>query len=112
MQARVVHRNDCLGHSDFDDSALSIINVRTVQALSKLVTVAELLSECRRRANRDGVSLVILDEMQYIQKGLGAAKVTDILLNMAGIGPPMIYVCNYSLGHKLFERNNEDQHAC
>lgn len=76
--------------------------------LSRL-TVAELLSECRRRANRDGVSLVILDEMQYIQKGLGAAKVTDILLNMAGIGPPMVYVCNYSLGHKLFERNNEDQ---
>ena len=28
---------------------------------------------------------------------------------MAGIGPPMVYVCNYSLGHKLFERNNEDQ---
>lgn len=39
VQARVVHRNDCLGHWDFDDSALSIINVRTVQALSKLVGV-------------------------------------------------------------------------
>lgn len=37
VQARVVHQNDCLGHWDFDDSALSIINVRTVQALSKLV---------------------------------------------------------------------------
>lgn len=38
-QSRVVHRNDCLGHWDFDDSALSIINVRTVQALSTLMGV-------------------------------------------------------------------------
>ncbi|WP_457468501.1 MOSC domain-containing protein [Pseudomonas sp. TE21394] len=38
-QARVVDRNDCLGHWDFDDSALSIINVRTVQALSTLMGV-------------------------------------------------------------------------
>lgn len=80
-----------------------------VQVPFSRVSAAELLIECRRRANRDGISLVILDEMQYINKGLGTAKVTDILLNMAGIGPPMIYVCNYSLGHKLFERNSEDQ---
>lgn len=39
VQARVVHRNDCLGHWDFDDSALSIINVRTVQALATLMGV-------------------------------------------------------------------------
>lgn len=38
-QSRVVHRNDCLGHWDFDDSALSIINVRTVQTLSTLMGV-------------------------------------------------------------------------
>ncbi|WP_349976434.1 MOSC domain-containing protein [Pseudomonas sp. WHRI 8519] len=39
VQARVVHRNDCLGHWDFDDSALSIINVRTVEVLSTLMGV-------------------------------------------------------------------------
>ncbi len=39
-QARVVHREDRLGHWDFDDSALSIINVRTVEALSTLMGVA------------------------------------------------------------------------
>ncbi|MFJ4156868.1 MOSC domain-containing protein [Pseudomonas sp. NPDC089752] len=33
-QARVIHREDRLGHWDFDDSMLSIINVATVAALS------------------------------------------------------------------------------
>ncbi|MFQ6575297.1 AAA family ATPase [Pseudomonas sp. UM16] len=71
--------------------------------------VAKLLVECRRRANRDGVSLVVLEETQHINTGLGASKVTDILLTMAAIGPPMIYVSNYSLVRKLLRRNSEDK---
>ncbi|AVX92151.1 transposase [Pseudomonas koreensis] len=70
---------------------------------------AKLLLECRRRANRDGVSMVVLDETQHINTGMGASKVTDILLTMTAIGPPMIYVSNYSLLHKLFGRNSEDK---
>ncbi|PHN22819.1 transposase [Pseudomonas sp. ICMP 561] len=72
-------------------------------------TVAQLLQESRRRANRDGVCLALLEEMQHSNTGSGAAKVTDILLTMAAIGPPMVFVCNYSLGHKLFSRNSEDK---
>ncbi|VVO07996.1 transposase [Pseudomonas fluorescens] len=70
---------------------------------------AKLLIECRRRVNRDGVSMLILEETQHINKGQGASKVTDILLTMAAIGPPMIYVSNYSLVHKLLDRNSEDK---
>lgn len=69
----------------------------------------KFLEEARRRANRDGVSLVFLDETQYINTGLGVAKITDILLTLASIGPPAVYVCNYSLVHKLFGRNSEDK---
>lgn len=69
----------------------------------------KFLEEARRRAARDGVSLVLLDETQYINTGLGVAKITDILLTLASIGPPAIYVCNYSLVHKLFGRNSEDK---
>lgn len=69
----------------------------------------KFLEEARRRANRDGVSLIFLDETQYINTGLGVAKITDILLTLASIGPPAIYVCNYSLVHKLFGRNSEDK---
>lgn len=70
---------------------------------------AKLLVECRRRANRDGVCMVVLDETQHINTGMGASKVTDILLTMTAIGPPMIFVSNYSLVHKLLRRNSEDK---
>lgn len=71
--------------------------------------VAKLLVECRQRGYRDGVTTVVLDETQHINTGLGASKVTDILLTMAAIGPPMIFVSNYSLVHKLLRRNSEDK---
>lgn len=71
--------------------------------------LAKLLVECRRRTNRDGVSMVVLEETQHINTGMAASKVTDILLTMAAIGPPMIFVSNYSLVHKLLRRNSEDK---
>nr|WP_256672547.1 transposase [Pseudomonas sp. C1C7] len=71
--------------------------------------LAKLLVECRRRANRDGVSLLLLEETQHINTGLGSAKITDILLTLAAIGPPVIFVSNYSLAHKLLRRNSEDK---
>ncbi|WP_082481762.1 transposase [Pseudomonas sp. Leaf127] len=70
---------------------------------------SRLLLECRRRANRNGVSLLLLEETQHINTGSGASKVTDILLTMSAIGPPMVYVSNYSLVHKLLKRNSEDK---
>lgn len=72
-------------------------------------TVAQLLQESRRRTNRDGVCLALLEEMQHSNTGSGAAKVTDVLLTMAAIGPPVVFVCNYSLVHKLLGRNSEDK---
>ena len=71
--------------------------------------LAKLLVESRRRANRDGVSLVLLEETQHINTGLGASKITDILLTLAAIGPPVIFVSNYSLVRKLLRRNSEDK---
>jgi len=72
-------------------------------------TLKKLLVECRRLANRNGVTQVVLDETQHINTGEGASKVTDILLTMAAIGPPVIFVSNYSLVHRLFRRNSEDK---
>lgn len=74
----------------------------------KKTNVAKLLIESRRRANLYGVSLAMLDETQHIT-GSGASKVTDILLTMAAIGLPIIFVSNYSLVHKLIRRNSEDK---
>lgn len=47
--------------------------------------------------------------MQHTNSGSGAAKITDILLTMAAIGVPMVFVCNYSLARKLLGRNSEDK---
>lgn len=77
--------------------------------VSRKLRVDQLLQQCRRRANRDGVSLVVLEETQHTNTGLGVAKVTEILLSLAGIGPPTIYVSNYSLIRKLLRRNSEDK---
>ncbi|MFJ3149605.1 ATP-binding protein [Pseudomonas hunanensis] len=71
-------------------------------------TVTELLDACRGIANRHGVSLAVLDEMQFVSTGEGASKVTDILINSTNIGMPLIFVSNYSLIHKLKDRNSED----
>ena len=79
------------------------------RAAAKGPTAASLLNDCRRHANEYVISLLILDETQHVSTGQGAAKVTDILLTMTAIGPPMVYVCNYSLGHKLKGRNSEDK---
>lgn len=73
------------------------------------INASKLLVECRRRVNRDGISLAILEEMQHINTGQGASKVTDLLLTLSGIGIPMVYVANYSLVHKLLSRNSEDK---
>lgn len=70
---------------------------------------AKLLVECRRRANRDGISVLLLDETQHINTGQGASRVTEMLLTMTAIGPPMVFVSNYSLLHKLQKRNSEDK---
>lgn len=72
--------------------------------------VRSLLVECARRANRDGVSLIILDETQHFNTGEGLARVTDILLNLSVLGPPIIFATNYSLLHRLKTRNSEDRH--
>ncbi|BAP42471.1 transposition protein, TnsC-related protein [Pseudomonas sp. StFLB209] len=55
-----------------------------------------------------GISLAILEEMQHLTPGKGVALTTDFLLTMSGIGLPMVYVSNFSLGHKLLQRNQED----
>jgi hypothetical protein len=69
----------------------------------------QLLQLARRSANKQGVSLVVLDETQHFNTGLGTAKVTDVLLTVAAIGPPTAFLSNYSLVRKLMTRNSEDK---
>ncbi|PMX28915.1 transposase [Pseudomonas sp. MPR-R2A7] len=69
---------------------------------------AILRLRAQQQAHQRGISLAILEEMQHLTPGKGAALTTDILLTMSGLGLPMVYVSNFSLGHKLLKRNQED----
>lgn len=69
-----------------------------------------LLTLSRRRTWRDGVSLLWVDEFQYITKGADSnANATTMLLQLLGIGPRLMFCANYSFGHKLKNRNHEDK---
>lgn len=69
---------------------------------------ASLQFRAQQQANIRGISLAVLEEMQHLTPGKGVALTTDFLLTMSGIGLPMVYVSNFSLGHKLLQRNQED----
>ncbi|MNJ22144.1 hypothetical protein D3C77_165110 [compost metagenome] len=69
---------------------------------------ATLKLRAQQKANQRGISLAVLEEMQHLTPGKGVALTTDILLTMSGLGLPMVYVSNFSLGHKLLKRNQED----
>lgn len=71
-------------------------------------TASVLKSRAQQHANKLGVSLAVLEEMQHLTPGKGVALTTDILLTMSSLGLPMVYVSNFSLGHKLLKRNQED----
>lgn len=69
---------------------------------------ASLQFRAQQQANKRGISLAVLEEMQHLTPGKGVALTTDILLTMSGLGLPMVFVSNFSLAHKLLRRNQED----
>jgi hypothetical protein len=74
------------------------------------MSTPKLLKAARRRAYRDGVSLIVLDEFQFATLSEGAnTRATDILLQSSVLGPCLIYSANFSMVHRLMQRNQEDQ---
>ena len=64
-----------------------------------------------RSLYRDGVALICIDEFQ----GVASASATNtraaaLLLQAARLGPPLVFIANFSLVHKFMNRKNEDQH--
>lgn len=70
---------------------------------------AGIIALCARRAYRDGVCVVTVDEMQWLTMSASAnTLVTAALLDVKSLGMPAFYGANYSLCHRLFKRNSED----
>ena len=72
-------------------------------------SVPALVEACRRRAYRDGVALMLVDEFQFLTRSANAnTLVTSLLLHLRSLGVPVVYGANFSLGHRLLRRNQED----
>lgn len=78
--------------------------------ITKDIKLPTLLGLARRCSWRDGVCLLWVDEFQFVSQGSQAnSKATALLLQLLGIGPRLVFVANFSLGHKLKRRNQEDR---
>lgn len=70
----------------------------------------DIIHRARKRAYRDGVAFVGIDEFQFVtQSSKANSLVTQILLSISYLGLPTVYVANYSLVHKLMRRPQEDR---
>jgi hypothetical protein len=68
------------------------------------------LARLRLRMYQYGVLLLIVDELQFLTRSSGAStQITNLLATLASLTVPVLYICNYSLGHKLKKRPHEDR---
>ena len=96
---------------ELTNKIVDCVDINKVDLEPKAWKLPTLLKLSRQRTWRDGVCLIWVDEFQYITKGLEAsAKATTMLMQLLGIGPRLIFCANFSFGHKLKNRNNEDIH--
>lgn len=72
---------------------------------------ASAIAQIRRQLFIAGVMLIIADEFQFLaQSASASALIAKTLHFLRQIGLPLIFIANYSLGHKLLKRPQEDQH--
>lgn len=76
----------------------------------KDLKLPRLFELARRVAFRDGACIMTADEFQFVSKSLNAnSMATNLLLQLLGVGPRLIYAANYSLAHRLKARRQEDR---
>lgn len=55
-------------------------------------------------------SLLVVDEMQFLTPSENAStRATQIIMQLGDLGPPLFYVANYSLVHKLIDDRYSEQ---
>jgi hypothetical protein len=69
------------------------------------------INRIRKQMYIAGVMLIIVDELQFLSRSASASTlISKTLLVLRQIGVPLMFIGNYSLGHKLLTRPQEDQH--
>lgn len=71
----------------------------------------ELIISGRKRAYRDGIAMLLTDELQFATGSENAnARVAQMLLSLGYLGIPFVYAANFSLISRLQRRPGEEQH--
>jgi hypothetical protein len=104
--------------SEFPMRSLWKIDVRIRSSLKDIFTplagaegsLGDQLKTARKRAYRDGVSLLLADEFQFLTASPSAnTRITQTLISLGYVGLPMAYIANYSLLYRLLRRPQEDR---
>lgn len=73
-------------------------------------TGRKLVQRCRRLSFRNGISLLLADEFQFITLSSEASsQITKMLLALAYLRTPLVYVANFSMLHLLAKRNQQEK---
>lgn len=71
---------------------------------------AQRLKMARRRIFRDGVCLLLVDELQFLTVSDAAnARIAQALMSLGYCGVPLVFISNFSLLHRLLRRPHEDR---
>lgn len=80
-----------------------------MQSAERRKTVDQVLTFCRKKAYREGVSLVAADELQFFTRGDASIKLTEALFYLSTLGVPMLYAANFSMVHRVLGRPQQDR---
>ena len=68
-----------------------------------------LFTTIQRELCTQGVASIHADELQFLTQGEGNALPAKLLNSLARLGPPLVYVANFSLLHRLNSRPQEEK---
>jgi len=77
---------------------------------NKKMDIPELIDKCRWKAHMSGACIICIDESQFLTSSTTAnAQIAELFRTFSHIGLPLIFSANYSLGHRLYRRPQEDR---
>lgn len=103
-----VRRISIEANSSTNAVLISLANRAAIRG-KKPSDINELLKHLRDSLRATCTASVALDELQFFTQSTSAStKTVQLIMALASLGAPLIYVANYSLCHKLTKRPNEE----
>lgn len=76
----------------------------------KSVRPAEMANHLRQWLYNQATQLLLVDELQSMTRSeQSSTLIANLLTELNELGPSLVYIFNYSLGHKLLRRPQEDK---